>query len=395
MSAVRIGVRSELSELRIAGPDAWESLAKGQNAYWGDRIKHFSEPLVRVQHQRKFALSPGDRFFCMGSCFARNIEEHLIYLSTDVLSKNVISPVGEYPGRLNAFVNKFSTHSMANEMEWVAENPEFDHSFFTESEAGWHDLQLSPGTTPVKLERAIERRRYLTSEYFSRVRDATVIVVTLGLNEVWHDSATGRYLNAAPSFFAVRRDPSRYSLHVTDVAANIAQLEKIYATICSINTAAQFVVTVSPVPMSVTFSGTDVLVANLRSKSTLRVAAEAFASSHERVDYFPSYEMVAMAARNLAYEADYLHVENEVVGGILQEFVRLYMGLERVPPRFNESAYLAANPDVEAAVRRGELTSGFEHWNRHGRAEGRQLAPESGPFAFPWLQGDTAAESQA
>jgi hypothetical protein len=374
-------------QVSLAGADAWLSLLDGPFAQWSNRVEHLNDKLVRVAHEPKFALSPNDRFFCMGSCFARNIEEHLIYQGIDVLSKRLISPAGEYPGRPNALVNKFSTHSMANELEWIEQAPEFDSEFFAESETGWHDLQLSPGTTPVRLDRAIDRRCYLSSQYFSRVRDATVIVLTLGLNEVWHDSATGWYLNAAPSFFGVRREPSRYTLHITDVAENIGQLEKIHDIVCSINPEARFLVTVSPVPMSATFSGTDVLVANLRSKSTLRVAAETFALSHDRVDYFPSYDMVAMSPRHLAYQADCLHVESEVVGEIIQEFMRLYMGVERMAPLFDESAYCVANPDVEAAIRRGELTSGFDHWNRHGRAEGRQLAPTSGPFAFPWLQG--------
>lgn len=39
--------------------------------------------------------------------------------------------------------------------------------------------------------------------------------------------------------------------------------------------------------------------------------------------------------------------------------------------RFDEGAYLAANPDVAAAVRRGELASGRNHFERHGEAEGR------------------------
>jgi hypothetical protein len=39
--------------------------------------------------------------------------------------------------------------------------------------------------------------------------------------------------------------------------------------------------------------------------------------------------------------------------------------------RFDESAYLAANPDVAAAVERGEAPSGRSHFDNHGAAEGR------------------------
>lgn len=40
---------------------------------------------------------------------------------------------------------------------------------------------------------------------------------------------------------------------------------------------------------------------------------------------------------------------------------------------FDEQAYLEANPDVAAAVQRGELGSGLDHWNQWGKTEGRTL----------------------
>ncbi len=46
-------------------------------------------------------------------------------------------------------------------------------------------------------------------------------------------------------------------------------------------------------------------------------------------------------------------------------------------PEFNEAWYLAANPDVKAAIMRGEFSSGYEHWLRTGSAEGRPLGAAS------------------
>jgi glycosyltransferase involved in cell wall biosynthesis len=43
----------------------------------------------------------------------------------------------------------------------------------------------------------------------------------------------------------------------------------------------------------------------------------------------------------------------------------------RQPPDFDEDAYLAANPDVAAAVAAGRLATGYQHYVLHGRAEGR------------------------
>lgn len=351
---------------KSAGVAAWAAAIGGTATRWSDRIEQFSANVMDVVHQPKFMLAGDAGIFCIGSCFARNIEEHLIYQEMNVLSRRIFSPKHEWPRRTNGFVNKFTTHSIRNEIEWALKPPVLDETFFEERANGYIDLQLSPQMPPVPRERAIERRAYLTREYFARLRDASVVIITLGLNEVWFDKASNRHVNGAPSFYAARREPERYELHITDVAENLAELEEIRRLLHSLSPGVQIVVTVSPVPMSETFSGHDVVIANMYSKSTLRAAAEQFAQAHADVDYFPSYDIVASSPRLKAYEADCLHVSDETVGRVIQCFLRLYLGLEREPPEFSELAYLEANPDVEAAVRRGELASGFEHWRAQG-----------------------------
>jgi hypothetical protein len=138
----------------------------------------------------------------------------------------------------------------------------------------------------------------------------------------------------------------------------------------------RIVVTVSPVPMSATFSGRDIAVANTYSKSTLVAAAQAFQAAHDDVDYFPSYELVTLSPREAAYGADCLHVPNAVVGGVMEQFMTAYVGAAaRAPEGFVDLAYLEANPDVEDAVRAGLFVSGYEHWLEFGRGENRSLRP--------------------
>lgn len=363
----------------ILGHDAWASLLKSESGRWHKNTSRFSEALAVVDHKPKFSLNADDSFFCIGSCFARNIEEHLIYCGRQVLSKRVICPVEEWSGRANGFVNKFTTHSILNEIEWVNEPPVIDNRLFEQSNSGWLDLQLSPGVRPVTLERAIARRHYLSSEYFARLRNSSVVIVTLGLNEAWHDGETGRYLNAAPTLYSVKREPARYRLEITDVESNVAALEAIHDGITRLHPSARIIVTVSPVPMADTFSGRDVAVANTLSKATLRVAAEAFANNHSTVDYFPTLDMVLLSPRALAFGADCLHVSDKIVGIIMKKFLELYLDQSVVATPFNELAYLAANPDVDRAVRQGHWGSGFEHWISFGKQEGRRLFPEGGP----------------
>ncbi|HYW17187.1 MAG TPA: GSCFA domain-containing protein [Allosphingosinicella sp.] len=351
----------------VKGIDAWMAAVRGPATRWKDHLERLSGEVAEVVHRPKFAIGTNDSFFCIGSCFARNIEEHLLYSGVEVLSRKIVCPVEEWPSRVNGFVNKFTTASIRNELEWVVVPPALDSSYFQEqADGGWLDLQLSPHMPPVKLGRATERRAYLTADYFSRIRQASIVVVTLGFNEVWFDRAAGRHLNAAPSFYAARREPDRYELHITDVNDNLTELDEIRRLILSLNPDAKIVVTVSPVPLSETFSGRDVLIANQYSKSVLRAAADLFAHAHSDVDYFPSYDIIANSPRSSAYEPDCLHVADSVVGRVIGSFLRLYLGIESAPPSFDERAYLKANPQVEAAVRRGDLGSGFEHWRSSG-----------------------------
>ena len=363
----------------IDGLDAWKGVAGREGRQWTDIAGRFQEDPFRVAHAPGFALNADSRFFCLGACFARNIEEHLIYRGVEVLSKRVVSPKAEWPARANGFLNKFTTDSMLNELRWLERPPEDMAARMLETPAGWRDMHLSPGLPATSLERAIERRAWLASDYFPRLRHADVVVLTLGLNEVWRDTRVDERLNATPGFHEVRRDKGRYRLEITSVDENIAALEEIRQRLKALNPAVKIVVTVSPVPMSTTFSGRDVAIANTLSKSTLRAAADAFQLSHDDVDYFPSFEMVTLSSRPFAYAPDCLHVADRVVSAVMDVFLNAYLGdaAPRLAPEgFTELEYLDANPDVEDAVRRAELTSGFEHWRHFGQAEGRALRPE-------------------
>jgi GT2 family glycosyltransferase len=59
---------------------------------------------------------------------------------------------------------------------------------------------------------------------------------------------------------------------------------------------------------------------------------------------------------------------------------------DQLSPEFDEASYLRAFPDVAAAVRRGELTSGHEHYLLAGKAERRLELPEYRNIISPPLR---------
>jgi hypothetical protein len=361
----------------ISSADAFNNAMNAPNSRWAKTIGRFANNPIDIAHTPKFKFEPAYRFFCIGSCFARNIEEALICREVEVLSKRMVSPREEHPARVTGVINKFTTASMLNEARWALSGGSSGVCSIVDGGEGWFDLQINPNAKPVTRERADERRRYLEREYFARMRGADVLVVTLGLIETWRDNENDLCQNMAPPFYLARRQPGRFTLSITNVEENVAALEGLRTVAQSANPNLKIIVTVSPVPAETTFSGQDIFVANTHSKSVLRAAAECFAQAHADVDYYPSFEMVMGSARSAAFGRDFLHVRDPLVRAVIGRFVDLYLpDLQSADPDFVEMLYLAANPDVEDAVRRGELISGFHHWRDAGQSEGRRLAPE-------------------
>jgi hypothetical protein len=357
--------------MRIDGETAWNNLLSHEHSRWHKIIERFNSDFISLVHFPKLKISSTDRFFCVGSCFARSLELELVYREIPVLSKCIVAPREEFEHRSTGIVNKYTTASILNELEWVV-NPPSPQDVLVETSRGWVDFQLHT-VVPVTLERGIERRRYITGDYFARLRQADVTIITLGFVETWLDTATGLYLNMAPSRAEVREHGGRFHLERTDVATNLKHLVRIRHLLNALSPGCRIVITVSPVPMNATFAGGDVAVANTYSKATLRAAAQMFADAFADVEYFPSYEFVMMSRREAVFKNDWAHIEDRFVERIMGTFISSHLGdIPRRFPCFLDSAYLEANPDVEDAVRRGEIPSGYHHWIARGQAEGRR-----------------------
>lgn len=97
---------------------------------------------------------------------------------------------------------------------------------------------------------------------------------------------------------------------------------------------------------------------------------------------------VSLSAVQVSRSGDYLALTTTTQAGATTDYVRnveAVVGTNGVlmltGPEDFETAYLARNPDVAAAVRDGILGSGLEHWLAHGRNEGR-LGPSIFDEAF-------------
>jgi hypothetical protein len=290
-----------------------------------------------ISVQREKLITKDTRVFTIGSCFAVEVRKALRKNGIDVYPKYddiEFDPsrqaIGKLPARDN--VNHYDTFSIRQEFERVL-IPE------RESIELYPHLPVKPGADKKHLdggalfqdpyrknvvaigpEDISQMSRRLDRCIRDAVNAADVYVITLGLIEAWRDRETGRYVWSE----RVRRlvpDPERIEFHLSDYQENYENMRWVCDLLRVRFPEKKIVVTVSPVGLRKTFTGSDIVVANNYSKSVLRAVAGRLESELENVIYWPSYEI--SQKMNLFME-DGRHVTGEGVGFIVDNFLRAY-----------------------------------------------------------------------
>lgn len=308
----------------IQGPEAFASTLRNKMRKFPNREDaRFDEGLIFPAVTPGFSIPHDGAVFTIGSCFARNVEEVLQARGITVPTAHFAAPHDEAPGRPNRVLNQYNPGTMLQCVRNAGRKPDEAGLYST----GLHevvDSLLATGSRPVKTARARERRSQISDLYHSGLEQAQTVVITLGLVVAWHDAEAGIYLNEAPPRKLIDKHPGRFEfrqLGVEDCRAMIFELlERLLE-----NGRRRAILTVSPVPLQVTFAGGDAVTRNAYSKSVLRVVAELAAHSFADVDYFPSYEIITTAGLQ-AFGQDNVHVRPAVVERVVNHMVQLYVG---------------------------------------------------------------------
>jgi hypothetical protein len=326
----------------VPGREARSNVQQNRFGRWHRRDAPADDPEGEFAFQRlrqpfftpricpTFEIQPSDQLFAIGSCFARGIERALLARKMSVLSA---APEFASFETINSevtglgFTNKYNTFSILNELRWaldpVATFPKA--SIVDLAEGLCYDPHTNP-TLPMTDRGETLRRRSILTQVNAQTASCRVLIVTLGLVEVWRDIAADIVVNTTPPPEALTRYPGRYEFRVSNFSENLANLEQIYALLQQFgHPDTKIIVTVSPVPLMATFTQQDVVVANAFSKSLLRTAAQEWAAAHSNVNYFPSYEMVLNSARDAAWLEDLRHVQGRLVNHIMDTFLKHYL----------------------------------------------------------------------
>lgn len=276
-----------------------------------------------------FHLRPGESVFTIGSCFARNIERKLQQKGFHVPSLEFDAPVEEgFPGPISNILNKYSPQGMLNEILYARFGSKFrePEAFLVEGAQGQvSDYQLHIAK-PVSLDRALERREQVRSLFKKSIENSRVVVLTLGLIEVWKDSKSDVYLNEHPSYNMVTLHDGRFRFEILDYFSTLKVIKDIIVNLNQMRgDDIKIMLTVSPVPLQRTFTEEDVIIANCHSKSLLRCAAGEAARCFDFVDYVPSYESVVYSDNHLTWIDDQVHVADGRIVRVIDRIVDAYV----------------------------------------------------------------------
>lgn len=294
----------------------------------GDRLY----PLAGPEASPSFKIREDDTIFAIGSCFARNVEKTLESAGKRVLSREFsLGEIGKSIEDATNFFNKYSIHSIINEVRWALERETFPGEdalyAFPTGKGQYFDAQLGMARLDFPVETILQfRNRYLDA--MATVVEADVVILTLGYVETWYDRKLDLYLNVAPPRQILGAEPDRFEFRVLSYSDVLEGLNVLHALLIKHRKKPlKMLVTVSPVPLLSTFRDMDVLVANAYSKSVQRAAIDEFVLDKEGVDYFPSYEFVILSNPAVAWARnDYRHVSSDVIARIMSNVLISYMG---------------------------------------------------------------------
>ena len=263
----------------------------------------------------KFNWNPNLNVFSIGSCFAREIELVLQEQNCTVNSLVALASI-EPQGLPVSLMNEYNPGSIAQRINCAKTSMDVGDKCIVENQGNFTDLLINSYRAHSK-DWILSRRKIIQNTY-DWLFKSNLVIITLGLTEAWYDNEYKLYLNRIPPY---REDSSRYSFRMLDVDDCLTLLSPAIQSLTQNNI--PVILSVSPIPLSTSFSGRDPIIANEVSKTTLRIVAEELVSHNNLVDYYPSYEAFRTQGMS-AYLDDGKHVKFSLVEETVNEMVSRY-----------------------------------------------------------------------
>lgn len=322
-------------------------LEKNEQSFWRTAVADKSGVLDGSIFKNKFKIDHFTKIATAGSCFAQHIGKTLRSAGYNVLDYesapkylpiNLRSKFGFdiYSARYGNIYTSAQLLQIAKEAFGLIKLNNIAEKLPT----GKYIDYLRPSAEPIGFEN--ERDVYIHREiHLQAVKklflEMDVFVFTLGLTECWGNNSQGCVYPVAPGAIAGNFDSRIHNFINLDYEDVLCQFLEFRDLINNYRSSkCKFILTVSPVPLTATYTEDHVMVATVASKSILRAVAAKLSKQFEDVVYFPSYELIVNPWSSvLNYDENLRSVKSEAVKNVMNLFMSSISDLNVNPSNSN------------------------------------------------------------
>jgi hypothetical protein len=276
--------------------------------------------------------------FTIGSCFANELRAYLQkkskikvhpYVSSKILNtfhdmSKEVSSWGKWDGSSN--LQYYNTFSIKQEIEKAAGLWKQDiHDFWSIQTERKGVVFQDPYRRRIfanSLENIFKLSQSIDNSIKTGLSKADIVILTLGLTEVWIKKDNGMVACCEPGYCG-GGGFTETNFHASTFLENYNNISTSIDILLKIFNVSHIIITVSPIPLGRTFRDADVFCANVESKSILRAVASEVSNNHERVHYFPSYEMTVFDKNS--FLDDGRHIKESKVKQIMDFFEQIHL----------------------------------------------------------------------
>lgn len=315
-------------------------------AYWRSGVVDRKPTRLEGLYDPRFLIAPDTRVMTAGSCFAQHVHRAMTEAGYDVIDEEPApAHVGAeladryFYGKFSARYGNVYTSRQFLQLLREAEGTHIPaHPVWVKD--GFYIDALRPSVEPkghATPEAVLLARHEHLAAVRAAVRQADVLVFTLGLTETWADADSGTVYPSAPGVIGVAPEGARITFLNLSHDDVVRDLHDVLAHLRTINPALKLLLTVSPVPLTATATGGHILLASTLSKAILRAAVATIMAEDPGVDYFPSYEIITNPAARSRFFAENLRQPTP-------------KGVETVMAQFLAAMGAAGKPSPKAAA---------------------------------------------
>ncbi len=299
-------------------------------AFWAPAVAQRNMFDISDLWQAKYSITAQHRVVTFGSCFAQHIGRALVarrfgWLDTEPAPPGLSADLARQfnYGVFSCRTGNIYTVSLLRQWcNWALGITSAPDEIWQRD--GRYFDPFRPNIEPdgfASPDEAVISRLATISAFRTAIEQADVFVFTLGLTESWINRSGGYEYPVCPGVIAGMFDDSDHVFVNQDYPAIHAALQQVIGLLHQINPDMRFLLSVSPVPLTATNSGSHVLVASTGSKAILRAVAGQLASQNAMVDYFPAYEVItAPPFRGVFFEPNQRHVNRLGIAHVMNMF---------------------------------------------------------------------------